>query len=387
MCATVSAMCTVLCFTIVLPVVLPMFTYTIRPVLWVHKPNPPIMIAVTIARKVTYVKTSFRVKADQWNGKDVVRHPHANKLNLKIKNQIHEIESNLLDINVPGKTPTPVQIKNILRGKPQSINIFHFIEEINNGTAGTKRNYRKEAKRLKDYAGAALEITDIDSRFIRKYEAHERKRGMSQNTLNSTFKWLRRVLNLAVKEGLIKETPLVKEDVPKYEQSERIYLIKEERERVVQYWKEKNVEGSLYISLTYFLLGVFSGLRHGDWKHANERVVGDFLQLRATKNKEWVVLPIGPTLREILEVVKTLPPPFSGDKTRQHLKIIMGQMKMRKNITTHSARHSFGTMCAELGLPKSVAATLMGINDRTVETYYHLSGSNVMEQAAILKTL
>lgn len=362
-----------------------MFTYTIRPVLWVHKPNPPIMIAVTIARKVTYIKTPFRVNKDQWNGKNVVNHSHQNKINQKIKTQIHEIESHLIDALQPGKTISTGQIKNILKGKPQSINIFKFIEDINTGSPGKVRNWKKEAKRLRDYAGPGLEITSIDSRFIRKYEAHERKRGMSQNTLNSTFKWLRRVLNLAVKEGLIKESPLIKEDVPKYEQSERIYLIKEEREKVVEFWREKQVDGSLYISLTYFLLGVFSGLRHGDWKHANERVNGNLINLRTSKTKEWVTIPIGPTLAEILEVVKTLPPPFSGDKTRQHLKIIMGQMRMKKNITTHSARHSFGTMCAEIGLTKSTTAELLGVNERTVEVYYHLLGLHITEQAAALK--
>lgn len=362
--------------------------WKIKPVLLKHKEKPMLMIRITLKRKVCYIKTPYVVTEKQIDkdGK-IILHKNAGKINLALNKERARVEDKLTTLHLAGTPITTRLLKNILKGKSESVNVFHFIEEVNQGGPGKTRNWRKEAKRLKEFAGSSLEFSHIDSRFIRRYEAHERGRNMSQNTLNSTFKWLRRVLNLAVKEGLIKTSPLVKEDVPKYHQSERIYLVKEEREALVKFWKDQEVDGSLYISLTYFLLGVYSGLRHQDWKQALSRVSGELMNLRTTKTKEWVTIPIGPTLKEILEVVKTLPPPFSAEKTRGHLKIIMGQMKLKKNITTHSARHSFGTMCAEIGLSKSTTSSLLGVNERTVEVYYHLTGINIMEQAAALKSI
>ena len=58
-----------------------------------------------------------------------------------------------------------------------------------------------------------------------------------------------------------------------------------------------------------------------------------------------------------------------------------------KEISTHTARHSFGCLCASLGLPESTTAKLMGINAQTVKVYYHLTGSDLSEQAKALKEI
>lgn len=130
-------------------------------------------------------------------------------------------------------------------------------------------------------------------------------------------------------------------------------------------------------------MGVFSGLRNSDWGRALTMVQGDLLRLRPVKTHksgQWVVLPIGPTLASIFEVVGTLPRPISQRKTNDDLAIIAGIFDSKKHITTHVARHSFATMCAENKIPKSVTAELMSVSVDTVEIYYPLTGQNIAEQ-------
>jgi site-specific recombinase XerD len=210
---------------------------------------------------------------------------------------------------------------------------------------------------------------------------------MANNTINTSFKYLRRIITQAFKEKLIKENPFDSYDIPRYRQTDRIYLTKDELATLVEYAEQ--LTGSLRVTGYFFLLGCYSGLRHSDWQRFNyQNMVHDgFIRIRAKKNKKHVVLPIGLTLSKILDVVKELPPPASNQKCNVMLKAIADAAGIKKPLTTHAARHSFGYLCASNKIPKSVTAELMGINTHTVEVYYHLAGENIIQQAAVLKTL
>lgn len=244
----------------------------------------------------------------------------------------------------------------------------------------------KEIKRVEEFEAGVM-LSSINVTWLRKYEQHERRRGIAHNTLNTSFKYLRRIINQAQAEKLIKENPFGSYDIPRYRQTERTYLTKDELQTVMQ--KADELKGQLRITAWYFLLGCYSGLRHSDWVLFNyeKMVEGQFLKLRAKKNKKHVVIPIGVTLTNILTVLRTLPPPVSNQKCNVMLKAIGDMCKLKKQLTTHVARHSFGYLCASNRIPKSVTAELMGVNTSTVEVYYHLSGQNIIDQAAVLKSI
>jgi site-specific recombinase XerD len=264
-------------------------------------------------------------------------------------------------------------------------NFYKFVKLVKGETIADKKN----CNRMVNCFGGGLDISEIDLTAIRKIVAHEKGRQMAHNTIHNFLKWFRRVMALAKKEGIIKSNPFDDYDMPKYKQSERFFLIKEEREKWLKEWlsPKKINDPSLYRTMTYFLIGTYTGLRHSDWHKINSMVHGKFVRLRAKKNNEWVVVPVGKTLDKLIKTAKALPPPFSGDKSRDHLKIIAGLLESNVKVTTHVARHSFGAMCAELRLPKSVTAELMGITVQTVEVYYHLTGQNIIDQASALKNI
>lgn len=362
-----------------------MNNYTIRPVFWSHKINAsktgPIMIAVTIARKVRYFKTGLRVRVEEWENNQVARNANAALYNRTLRDKITEIEAEILSRSLSGEQVTSRNVKAI-----RFVNVFEFVDDVKKNMPGaTQRRYTCESNRLKRYAGEKLEFKEITTQFMRNYERHERNRGQAQNTLNTTIRWMKAIMNKARKEGILRELPIYQ--TPKYINPERIYLVEDERQVWLKYWREKKCDGSMHNTLTWFLFGCYSGLRHSDWEQFDykRRVEGEFLKLRAKKNGRWVVLPIGKTLAEIIEAVKDTPAPLSGDKMRAYLKILAGRIGCSRNITTHTARHTFGCLCAQLRLPKSTAAELMGISEKVVQVYYHLTGADIIEQAAALK--
>lgn len=358
-----------------------MLNYTVRAVYWKHKPNRqelcPIKIAVTINRKVTYIKTPFKVKGDHWNEekKEVWHCSNAMNINALLRKQIAELEGAITTKQLEGQVVT----KKLLKGNAHRDKTFKaFAKEV--------RYDGREVNRLETYH-EGLTLQEVDIAFLRRYERHERSRGMAPNTLNTTFKYLRRIINQAKSEGLVKDNPFDSYGIPRYQQTDRVYLVNEEREAMQKLLKKET--GELYTTLCYFLLGCYSGLRHSDWLLFDpvKMVHGGFLRLRAKKNKQFVVLPIGPTLEGIINRIRELGKPLSNQKCNVHLKALGGMAELKKAVTTHTGRHSFGYLCANNRLPKSVTAELMGISTQTVEVYYHLSGQDIADQAAILKLI
>lgn len=357
--------------------------YTVRPVFLAHKTNEDglgtIRIALTIDRVITYQVTTYRIHKTQWDPKKrtVINHPNAGLINIDLKREVAKVEDRVLNNKLQS---IPVTHKLI---KEESIKPRSFATY-----AAEVRNVQKEINRITTFHGNGLMLSEIDTAFLRKYEKHERERGMSQNTINQTFKYLRRIINQALAEGLIKDNPYKGFLMPKYVQTDRIYLIESEIKKMYALLK-KDLPEDLYKTLCYFLLGCYSGLRHSDWcKFEADTMVEDgYLKLRAKKNKTFVVLPIGPTLKGIINRVRDLPPPYTNQKCNEKLKSLSFLAKVKKKISTHTGRHSFGYLCASNGLPKSVTAELLGVNFKTVEVYYHLSGENIIQQAAVLKSL
>lgn len=353
--------------------------HTIRPILWTHKPNLkglfPLMIAVTIDRKIAYFKTPFRLKKNQWNG-EIINYTNSKIANASVRKQINDLENDILARQMGGEVVTVKSLK-----KPKSSLVKNFAIEVKGKGV---HNY-KEINRLEIFS-PGVELKQITVTFLRKYEQAERVRGMSQNTVNTTFKWLRRIMGQAKKEKLIQYNPFDDYTVPRYEQTDRVYLTDEEKQKIFD--KLDQYSGEAYKVLCYFLYGCYSGLRQQDWMKFSPDLIEDgFLKLRATKNKRFVVLPIGPTLEGIISRLKKIDPCPALQTCNDYLRAIGSAIGIQKKLSTHVGRHSFGYMCAKNKIPRSSTAHFMGISERVVSVYYHLAGEDVLEHAAILRTV
>jgi site-specific recombinase XerD len=280
----------------------------------------------------------------------------------------------MIDQSLDGKQITKHVI---LDKKDKSLNYFTYAKDV--------RYHHTELERLKNYTGDHLMISDIDVQFLRKYEQHEKKRGMANNTINQSFKYFSRIMNQARKEKLIKENPFDEYNKPKFKQTERIYLLQGELD-LLKDMLDKPMHISLQITLAYFLLGCYTGLRQSDWQRFDHKNIEDgYIKLRAIKNNEHVVLPIGKSLKIILGKIKNLPKAYSLQKSNDALKIIAAISGIEKNLSSHVGRHTFGYQCASNGLPESTTAALLGVSAKTVKVYYHLSGENIKIQADALR--
>lgn len=336
------------------------------------------MIAITIKRKIAYFKTPYKVKPEQWdnNKKEIINYPNSSLLNQAIRKLIADHEKEITEKILSGEQVTTRSIKS----KRDTISFEDYAHEV-------KLN-PTEITRISDFAPGIL-LSEINSAFLRRFDANEKNRGMANNTRTLTFKRLNTVMKKAVSEGLIKLNPVQLFDKPKFRRSEMNYLEEEEKKKLFKLLQNKNLDTDFRTTTIYFLLGCYSGLRHSDWRKfdAGKMVSNGFLKLRAQKNKNDVVLPIGITLKKILTLIKTAGTADTNKNCNAHLRAISLAAGINKKITTHTARHSFGHLCATNKLPKSVTAELMAIDEETVKVYYHLSGEDIISQAAVMKKI
>ncbi len=131
----------------------------------------------------------------------------------------------------------------------------------------------------------------------------------------------------------------------------------------------------------YFLLGVYTGIRVSDWQKFDvDKVVKDNrVLLRATKNKEWVTMPITEGLRRNFKRMKKTPLTITEPTLNEKIKLVAKDKKIKKHITTHTARHTFAiTLCAERGISCETCAELMGITVKTcIENYYKVTNRKI----------
>lgn len=138
-------------------------------------------------------------------------------------------------------------------------------------------------------------VSEIDTDSIKKFIAHEQKRELAGGSINRSVSALRRMFNLAKKEGKLREVPyfpMVKEAAPR------------------QGFFERSQYEALFSALPEYLrlplaIGYFTGMREGEilWLTWNQvDFLSRVIRLRAgeTKNGEGREVPIAPQLLELL---------------------------------------------------------------------------------------
>lgn len=355
-----------------------MTRYTIRPVLWLHKKNKdglyPLMIALTVKRRVRYIGTNLRLKESQWHEGAVINYPNAAAANAVIRKQITEIEKDLLSRELAGED---------IQGKKPIHSFEVFAKEVKGNTIANK----KEIGRVKAFAGNVL-LSEINVNFLRRYEQSERARGMSNNTVNTTFKWLRRILTQARQERVIRENPFDEYTVPRYIQTDRTYLVISEVDRIEKFVKTSPPD-HLYVTAVWYLFGCYTGLRFSDWNEFDitGSIQNDRIVLRAKKNKNLVSIKIFKRLAAVLKRIKKIDKPYSLNKTNFFLKQIAYLCKIKKRVTCHTSRHTNATLLATMGVSSDTAAELLGVDRKTIDIYYKITGVKIDKETAVMNKL
>jgi integrase/recombinase XerD len=328
----------------------------------------PIQIRISDRGKRSFKPTGIKVTPEQfWKGQ-VKDHPKAKQYNETIKNLIITYQAQTLQGEVKKKTPRT--------------DFFGYVESVKRTVKrkpGTLRQYSSQVNKLKSFA-PTLYLSDITKEFLNQYRTHLEKKGNDNNTVWSSFKFIRGFVRRAHKEKLILEYPFSNYEFPKYDQVNKPYLTKKELQAIEKKILLKTTPPKLFEAGIWFLIASQTGLRISDIKAFDKQknIISGRLVVKMEKGGDYVGLPILPKVKKYLSLVKYKPLSLHENTYNELLKVLAAVSGIDKKISSHTARHTAAMLLANAGVSQEVTAKVLGHRDlRATAHYYKITNQRI----------
>lgn len=335
--------------------------------------------------------TGIAVQENEWNdNKREVKsnHPMAKQLNVKIKRRVLELQELIGMAQLNGYVMNKLTLQRLMNGVDLSKDFIKYARDIVDQKFykaehyETRRTYNGEVNKLEKFRGK-IYFSDFDDRWFREYEKHlHTELKNSHNTVVKSFKFLHNMLSCALKDKYIKTNPLENYERKLYQQNPRSHLHIEEIEAIEK--KLPTLSGTIQGVGYYFMLMCRCGLRFNDAMKFNydlHVVNGERIVMQTQKASTWVNLFINEDLCTIIEYIKEKPMKMSNKEFNKYLKVLADVCGIKKEITAHVGRHSFGAVLARNEIPIETAQALMGHRDKKSTAIYYHQHPNAFDNA------
>ncbi|HNW71963.1 MAG TPA: site-specific integrase [Bacteroidales bacterium] len=336
---------------------------------------------------------NVKINPKNWikeNWKVNKKEPHYNEINLLINNYDLKAQKIILEYSQEGKMLTYEKFNKefLFDGFEKKFVDFCFeILDTEYNNPETIRGYKNHLNKLNQYA-PDLRISELSEEFFIRYENDLLKRGNSYNTAKRNLKTFNKMINLAIRKGLLKENPLKYISLnPKKLEVDK-YLELEEFKSLYQYYlkNESTLPKPQRETLRAFCFSVFAqGIRPNDirlLKYKNLR--GDKLVFTEHKTQNARNFNLIPIALDLLKYEKcfsenqnlfTLPVP---QVTNRHLKYFAQEINkkakrrvIREDLTFYFCRRTFVTIFQEATGDIFLTSKTVGhSNVKTTEAHY-----------------
>ena len=214
-------------------------------------------------------------------------------------------------------------------------------------------------------------LTALTIDFFDDYRFYLKREGYAPATINGHLCWLSRLMYRAVGQGTIRFNPF---EEAKYEAVERKprFLSKGDVAKLLAFpLQDEGAE----LSRRMFLFSVFTGFSFADLQSLRVSQIETnnegkrYIRKARQKTEVESLIPLHPIAEQILALYtkekskgdyKVFPDTMSKGKLLIHLKAVGLACGIRTPLTWHCARHTFGTLTLEAGVPIESIAKMMG---------------------------
>lgn len=376
----------------------------------------PIYLRITINNERAEISANKRVKPENWDKAServLGRSESTRVINVSLNNLQAKVETYFNSLDVKDEMISVHQIIDELKGKSKNqmtlVKAYEFhiarIEELIgiNYAANTVKRYKSSLNCLKafilyKYNKTDVRLNNLDKMFIESFYTYlKSNKNLKQNTAAKDIKNLYRVINKAVSFQWIYQNPF-KGFSCNYINPNRSYLTKEEINSL--YKKEFTIKRLARVR-DLFIFQIYTGLSYIDLAGLTE----DGIEI-GIDGKRWIVInrkktgtrssiPLLPRAQEVLVKYITDPlciaehkllPICSNQRMNGYLKEIADICEIKKNLTTHLARHTFATtITLSNGVPIETVSKMLGHSDlKTTQIYSKVVDRKVADD---MKTL
>jgi len=375
-----------------------------------------IYLRITVDGRRVEMSTHRKTYPHKWNtAQSMVQgfSPEIRQLNVylaKIRTNIYKHAEKLKEADYP---LTAESLRDAYLGKGQKYKmLLEVFQEHNNQVdslvgqdfaEGTAERYRTARSHLAeyiqhDYKKKDIPIKQVDHAFITGFEYYlKMQRKCSHNTAIKYVVNFKKIIRIAYANGWLAKDPFANYKV-RLRNVERDFLTTEELQQLMdtsfQHQRLEHVRDC-------FVFCCFTGLAYADIKKLthDDFVTGIdgelWINTKRTKTKTKSNIPVLPTALMILEkyedssylVNGKVLPVLTNQKMNAYLKEIAVLSGIKKNLTTHLARHTFATtVTLSNGVSIESVSKMLGHKSlRTTQHYAKILNRKVSEDMQLLK--
>lgn len=254
----------------------------------------------------------------------------------------------------------------------------------------TYRNIKSQLQKIRSWK-EEIKFSELDATLMENLNAWLRKnQGLSINSAWSILKTVKSMASRAAKQGIaMNEASLKSYSLPSAT-GRIIYLNPAELTRLWKYYRSEEILPSHKQVLRHFLFSTLTGLRFSDiervaWKDIQDDLM-DFEPWKTRNLEKRVIVPLVHDAFDLIERKKgRLFDTITQPATNRILKDIALKCEVRKNLTTHVARHTFATEFLRRGGHLEVLQKLLGHSKITTTMIYaHVDVSRLREEIHLL---
>lgn len=373
----------------------------------------PILGRIRIGKSMVEFSAKVSVPVSLWDtksGRAIGKSKPALAVNTSLNKISVAIHSAYKDLLAKKENVSALEVKNAFRGiASEQDTLIKYFEAHNekflnnvgiNRAEGTYKRFLTSLGHLKRFMRKKYNITDIPFQaltpsFVADYDYYLRvELGFACGTVTNTIVHLRRIVKIALNNGLLRNDPFVDYEyitqpiVPKSLTADELKIL----------IKAKLSRPNLNFIRDMFLFSSFTGVAFSDMRNLTEKnlyTAEDGVQWVHLKRKETGAPCHIPLLEIPLQLIKKykgiakenkLFPTISCSKTNIYLKRIAKECGIDKRVTFHMARHCYASVVTlSQGVPLETVGELLGHTDwRATRIYAQVSNDKIGEDMQLL---
>lgn len=376
----------------------------------------PIGLRITVNGQRAELQIKRSVRQEHWNaqrgcaiGKDR-KTLELNQYLESVRTKIYQIHRELVEENRPinaeilirnfnGKGESPKMLLEVFREHNKKYRDLLGRDYVKGTVLRYERTVRYlEEMLLSKYGLEDIPMKDLTNEFILNFEHFVKvEKNCAQNATVKYLKNLKKVTRLALVNKWMTDDPFVNIHFHQT-QSNRDFLTEEELNRIIdKQFEIPRLETVRDIFVFCALSGLaFTDIQHLKPEHVTQDNNGDYwIRKPREKTNNMCNIPLLDIPRMIAEKYKNHPdcikkgvvlPVPSNQRMNSYLKEIADICGIKKDLTTHIARHTFACIAIANKVSMESIAKMLGHTDiRTTKIYAKLMDRTVLEEMDTLK--
>lgn len=350
------------------------------------------LIAI-IDRMMTRVPLGFYLEEkffDTKNRRVKSSHPNADTYNMELVMALTKANNIGSKFRIQGKRLTTSSFRNEYLNPPDEIDVLKYMRrELSLRTdfeENTVKSHNTVINKLEQFQ-KRIPFADIDHNFIQRFKNFMIKAENKTSSIDKVLKVVKHYLDDARKKGTNVEDPF-KHIKIKTHKSNRMSLSEAEVLRLDAYYESNSCSSPHKKLLRYFLFSCYTGLRISDiaritWNNIHDDLL-IYIPYKTKNSNLQVTVPLTLEKKYLPEFRPGKEPifdTFSDPVSNRYLKEIIQveSVSIKRNITYHTARHTFASLMAEGGHLPETQKMLGHGNIKTTMEYVHTNTKALIE--------